>query len=423
MQSIDFCYLTAFISIVYLINLLCKKAYRLILPSVIHTTSWLLVSCLLICELKGVVVSSRIPNDRIDLSSEYILYLVIASIIGFFIAHIIGDIRKARKKVIIIEGNRINTILNRFRWIPYISFLIGLIIFVYLFSTIGILNAFSEFREYAVTMRWSGPMAYVQQISGHVNIWGTFYLMLLGYKHGKEGLNKKEFFKFLLLCSTINLAIGGRLWIVTSTLPYFTAYTFARTFSERNKKSRDKDTKSLIAISLTLACIFSTMGLLRDSEGSEKKFMDKFLYFTDGTKMTNMVLRQYPPGTYELEYGSCEFLSQFKQSPMNKRFVNYISDDAGLSVTVRSAMPPLYYDFGYVGGIIMWGVFCFIIEFSTIKLLSTKKIVGILLFAQLSQMLFLAPIFEIFSVYMPFFEWLLIISLFSKYIFDKRQTI
>ena len=96
-----------------------------------------------------------------------------------------------------------------------------------------------------------------------------------------------------------------------------------------------------------LAIVFSLMGIARDDRDIDKAFIDKFLYFTDGAKMTNMVLRQFPPGSFELEYGKSEFLRQFVPSPMDQKFFRSISDDAGLTVTVQSAIPPLYYDFGY----------------------------------------------------------------------------
>lgn len=423
MQSIDFCYATAIICAIYLINLWSKKAYRLLLPSIIHSTTWLITSILLICELNGYLVTRQISNNSVSSSTEFIFYLVIASIVGFSVAHIIGNIRKQKNKVICIETSTIDAILKKFKWIPYTCFFIGCIIFLFLFSTIGVANTFGEFRAFAVTQIWTGPMAYVIQVSGHIYIFASFYLILLGYKHGKEGLNVKELLKYGILCSTINMAIGGRLWIITSFLPYITAFIYSRKFSKRDRKSLKKDIRGLLMIVTILAGLFSLMGIAREDRDIKRRFIDKFLYYTDGTKMSNMVLNQYPPGTYELEYGASQFLSKFKKSPMDQKFKDSISDDIGLAVTVQSAMPPLYYDFGYVGGIFMWGIICFLIELISIRLMTTRKVTGILWFVILSQMLFLTPIFEVFAVNMPTFEWLIIIAFFSKELFNKkRQT-
>lgn len=418
MQSINYCYIIATVCIVYLIILLSKQSYRLLLPSVLHTVTWLVTAILLFFELKGLWVSFPITNSAVNLTTEYILYLVVSSIIGFTLAHLIGDIRKERMNVRCIDSNTISNVLNRFKWIPYLCFIIGVLLFVFLISTIGIFGTFGEFREYAVVdMTWDGFSGFVKQISGHVNIFSGFYLILLGYKHGQEKLNIKEFLKYALLCSTINIAIGGRMWLITSTLPYIVALIYSREFSHRDKKSLKKDKRALFSLILIIAAVFAVMGFARDDRDIYKSFMDKFLYFTDGAKMTNMIFNQYPPGSFELEYGKSEFLRQFIESPMDQKFYSTIADDGGLSSMVQSAIPPLYYDFGYYGGILMWGVFCFIIEFMTIKLLSTQKLLGILLFVQLSQLLFLVPIFDVFSVNMQTFEWLLIIYFFRRPIF------
>lgn len=418
-KSVDYCHITLVVTIVYLFILFCKRPYRLLLPSVLHSATWLITVFLLSLELKGIWVSYPIANGVVDLSTEYIFYLVVSSIVGFSLAHLFGNIRSERRRVQIINPNVINNVLNKFGWIPYMCFIIGVVIFVYLIST-GLFNTFGEFREHAVTTKeWTGPMAIVQRMSGHVAILGSFYLMLLGYKHGIEGLNLKKFFKYALLCSVINLAIGGRLWLITSTLPYIIAFVYARDFSFRNKQSRRKDLKGLISLLGMLAVVFSLMGLARDDRDVNKSFIDKFLYFTDGAKMSNMVLNQYPPGSFELEYGKSEFLGQFTASPMGQKFYGSISDDVALAVTVQSAIPPLYYDFGYYGGILMWGIFCFIIELWAIRLLSTRKILGVLLFVQISLLFFLAPMFGVFSMYMPTFEWLLLLYLFRKGIFGS----
>lgn len=418
MQSIDYCNITIVICLAYLIILLCRRSYRLLLPSVIHTITWLITVFLLMLELKGLWVSYPITNGVVNLTTEYIYYLVLSSFVGFSLAHLFGNIRRERKKVQIIDPKVISNILNKYGWIPYVCFIIGVLIFAFLISTIGLFNTFGEFREYAVSgVKWGGPIGIVKQISGHANILSAFYLMLLGYKHGEEGLNLKEFFKYVLLCSTINLAIGGRLWLITSTLPYIIAFVYSRDFSFRDKQSKRKDIKGLFSLFGILAIVFSLMGMARDDRDIDKAFIDKFLYFTDGSKMTNMVLRQFPPGSFELEYGKSEFLRQFVPSPMDQKFFRSISDDAGLTVTVQSAIPPLYYDFGYYGGIFMWGLFCLIIEFLAIRFLATRKILGLLLFVQMSQLLFLAPIFDVFSVHMQAFEWLLILYIFRKNIF------
>lgn len=414
MQTIYYCYLTATIAFIYLAILISKKPYRLLLPSVLSTAAWLITALLLIFQIEGWFVSYKLPAEDVELSSRYILSLTFSSIVGFTIAHLISNIRRQQKNATNIPVGHISHILKRYKWIPYLCFILGSIIFVYLISTIGFFATFGDFRDYAVQANWSGPVLIAKQFSGHVNILGTFYLALIGYKHGQTGINIKEFVLYTMLCSTINLAIGGRLWLITSTLPYFVALIYSTKISIRENKSKKKDTRKLLLIFVIIATTFSLMGLTRDDRDIEKRFIDKFLYFTDGARMSNMVLQRFPPGTFELELGKSEFLGQITPSPMKRKFKDYISHDAGLGVTVQSSIPPLYYDFGYYGGIIMWAVFCLIIEVLSISKIASHSVIGLLFFVQISQMLFLAPIFDIFSVYTPIFEWLLIIYIFRK---------
>lgn len=418
MQSLDYCYLTAFICSTYLIFLLTKRHYRLLLPSIMHTLTWLITVVILMFQLTGTWVSTQITNSSVSLSSEYILYLVISSIIGFTISHCIVYAKNINKHVRIVDIDIIDKILIKFKWIPFTCFFIGLLLIYYLVSS-GNFQTFGSYRGHAVTTSYSGIWSIIKQISGHINIWGNLFLMLLGYKHGIQGIKIKELLIFIFLCSTINMATGGRLWIITSTLPYFVSYLYVNKFALKKDKVKNKDKRKILFFLIIFASTFALIGIMRDDRDVKASFVDKFLYYTDGTRMSNMVLNQYPPDTYALEYGACEFLGQIVESPMNKRFNESISGDVGLSVTVKSAIPSLYYDFGYTGGIIMWGLFCFILELFSLKLLTTKKIIGILLLNQIIQLLFLVPIFDVFSVAIPTFEWIIIIYLLRFKLFGN----
>ena len=133
--------------------------------------------------------------------------------------------------------------------------------------------------------------------------------------------------------------------------------------------------------------------------------------------MTNMVLEQYPEDCYNYEYGKSTLAQAFILSPMGQKFSKSISHDLGLSVTVKSIMPYLYYDFGFCGGALFWGLLCFFIEYVCIRLKYNCTVIGILLFGQLSFLLFQSPVGHIFAVYTPVFEWLIILYVFRKKLF------
>ena len=198
--------------------------------------------------------------------------------------------------------------------------------------------------------------------------------------------------------------------------------------SIETKKRWKNDKRKFMIIGATLIFSFSIIGLARNTGTAEgdnkvKVFFNKFLYYTDGPKMANMVMTQYPPSTYLLEYGKSEFLQKWIPSPMSQKFEASIEDDIALSVTVKSAIPYLYYDWGYIGGIFMWGIYAFILEVICISLLKKKTIFSLLIFVQLAQLLFQSPIGNIFIFAVPVFQWLVILYLLRKYIFKSIPNI
>ncbi len=424
MLSIDYCHWTLFMTIFYLFILLSQNRYRLLLPSVIHTSIWLITTTLMICQLKGILVSHQISNDKFQLVSKFICFLILASIIGFSFAHLVTYNKDNNSVVRFIDPSVIDGILKKFKWIPWLCGLVGLILFIFLFNAAGSAESFSDYRKIALASERTGIAAIAQRISGHVNIFGRFYLMILGYKYGRERINLRNFLKYFILCSMINMSIGGRVWIVTSLLPFLITYIFTRKYSRNIDRSiKKKDFKKLIGISGILIASFSIIGILRANPGDNASGIDKFLYLTDGSRMTNMVLSQYPPGSYQLEHGKSTFLLSFVDSPMNDLFMDSISYSIGLSVTVKSIMPYLYYDYGFWGGVFAWGLICFFIELMVINLKYSTKITGIFLFGTFSFLLFQAPVGQIFATNTPTFEWIIIIYILRKYVFKGIPNI
>lgn len=418
MKSLDYCYWALGITSMYLIFLFMQKRYRLLLPSTIHTSIWIITILLIICQLNGFFVSKKLNDSVFYYSSRFICALMIASVIGFTIAHITTAHQEKILCVRLLDIRNVNTILRKFKWIPYTCGIVGSIILIYLIQVIGNIDSLNDYRIMAITTKKIGYAAIAQRISGHINILGSFYLMMLGYKYGQSELNIKEFLKYAILCSMINIVIGGRVWILTATLPFFTAFFFSRKYSFVDINTRKTDKKKYISIIIIFISLFSIIGALRSN--GESMFFEKFLYLTDGSRMTNIVLEQFPEGTYNYEYGKSTLFQKFIESPMTKRFSDSISHDIGLSVTVKSIMPYLYYDFGFIGGAIFWGIICFVLEYTCIRLKYRLSVFSILLFCQLSEMLFQSPVGHIFNINMPVFEWLIILYFFRKRLFGDN---
>ena len=399
------------------------------MPSTVHTFTWLITSTFMYLELEG-KMGNNITEHEYSVIAKFIFYMMIASIVGFSLAHIVKKPRiQYNNQNNCIPFDSVDAILKKFRWLLYVCLVVGILQIAFIVS-VGGFDSLSDYRVIAVTAKRSGYGAIAQQLSGHLAILGGFYLSLLGYKHSIKGVRMKEFLRVAACVALLNIAIGGRVWIITVTLPYAIAY-FYGTYKNRSfetKKRWKNDKRKFILIGSIFIILFSIIGLIRNTETAEgdnkaKVFFDKFLYFTDGPKMANMVMTQYPSGTYPLEYGKSEFLQKWIPSPMAQKFAKSIEDDIALSVTVKSAIPYLYYDWGYTGGIIMWGVYAFILEIICISLIKKRTIFALLIFVQLSQLLFQSPIGNIFIFAVPVFQWLIIIYLLRKYIFKGIPNI
>lgn len=171
-----------------------QKRYRLLLPSIIHTFIWLITILLIIFQLKGLFVSNQVSNNVFNFSSEFICILMLTSVIGFTMAHIATARAETKLKVHLIDIETIDRILGKFKWIPYFCGIIGILLFIFLIVTIGNIDSFSDYRILALSTERVGYAAIAQRISGHINILGNFYLMLLGYKYGQTGIDIRGFF-------------------------------------------------------------------------------------------------------------------------------------------------------------------------------------------------------------------------------------
>lgn len=417
MDSALYYYWIIVITSVYFALLMSRDRYRLLLPSVVHTAIWLITAFLVLCQLKGWFVTHTLNDNAVNLVSRLTCYLVVASVIGFSFAHFVSETQNVDfSENPMIEQDEVEELLRRFKWIPYTCGITGAVLFIFLITTIGDISTFSDYRILALQTERVGYAAVAQRISGHINILGSFYLMLLGYKSGKQGINVREFLSYFLLCSAINMSIGGRVWLLSSSLPFFATYVLSRYTGEYNRGEVKKDGKRIAFFLITVISLFSVIGLLRGND-SDDRFIDKFLYLTDGTRMTNMVLNRFPEGTFTYEYGMSTILGGFVKSPMVNAFKESISDNIGLSVTVKSIMPSIYYDFGLIGGGIWYGFLCFVVELICLRLKYATSILGLFLFGVLSTIYFQAPVGNVFALYTPTFEWLILLYLFRKHIF------
>ncbi len=417
MTTLEYFISTAIICIVYLLLLLNKRKYKLFLPCTIHTFTWLVVCLLIIATITGYFGEYNPNGDAVytyDYVAPFIFGIVISSIFGFSVAHHIRTNKQSSVTDSQVILKRIDFLLNKYHWILYVCLALGVLQTAFILSAVGF-NNLGDYRVAAVTLERTGYGAISQQFSGHATILGCFYFALLAYKHAHDGINIKRFLLDALLLSSTNLAIAGRVWIITVILDYIIVYIWQLNII--NKKFFNRDFKKLAIIFALLLGCFSIMGSIRNGGSIEEGgFLKKFLYYTDGSRITNMTLAQIPEGSFTPELGKCEFLTKWIDSPNLKKFDEMKSVDIGIQVTVSSSLPYLYLDYGFWGGILMWGVFCCLIEWGALSMKYTNSILGIFFFLELSKLLYQSPIGAVFQMEIPVVEWLIILYVFRKHL-------
>ena len=420
MTTLEYYYYSIGILLVYLVILFFNKQYRLILPSTSFCVMWLITCVLIVFQVKGYFVSSILPEQKVALVARFTFFMCVSSIIGFALSHMFLSKSSLTFTNNVINADLLEYYLYKFRWIPYFCGIVGFSLLIFIIYTIGSIDSFSDYRVVAIYTERVGYAKIAQRISGHINILGMFYLMLYGYVSGQKGINIKHFIWIVFLCSLINMSIGGRVWIITSLLPFVTTYLLS-IFKPNPELDLYSSNRKLLLILIICVSLFSILGTLRSDEG-DYTFIDKFLYLTDGSKMTNLMLGFYPEDTYDLEYGRSTLLNGFIDSPMKDKFAERISDNIGLSVTVKSILPNLYYDFGIYGGAIFMGFLCFALEIICMYFRYSSSVLGLICYGTIAGFLVQSPVGNVFALYTPICEWISIIFIFRKWIFNKGIT-
>lgn len=323
MTTINVIDLSIAICVSYLIYLFSRQKYRLLIPSTIHTLTWLMVVVLVHFTIKGGIgnYNSASPLLSYNNVAPFILGIIISSIIGFSLSHLFFPYVPSYNSNDINDNHLeyIDSLLKKYHWILYLNLFLGLLQIIFLISVAG-WNNLGDYRMAAVTVERTGIGKIASMFSGHAMFLGIFYISLLGYKQSHTGIELKVFLRDVFMLSFTNIAIAGRAWIIMTFLPYFIVFFWQQ--NQQGNKFFSKDVKTLAYIFLIAISAFSVIGLLRssDAKSDEHGFFDKFLYYTDGTRITNNIIQKYPDGSFEYEYGQSEFLYRWIGSPMWEKY-------------------------------------------------------------------------------------------------------
>lgn len=415
-------YSAIFINIAYILITISKKQYRLLLPSVVCCFTWAMTCSIMLAEVKGLLESTI--HSPLSYVSPFVFYMTVVSIAAFTVAHFLGRVKHKPVKSPLISTQVLESIVRKFRWVLVVIAICAVVIVTTLLS-IGGADSLGSYRHIAVTTELQGFAGLAIRISSHVAVLGGFYLIMVGAKQARCGVNFKELILCVILFGASNIAIAGRGWILAATLPYVSGFIFGK-FRLRQFGGNSGKKNDLMKIVLFVAIIgsmFSIIGNARsDAHGAhtDGNFFDRFLYYTDGSHMADIALKKFKQESFELEYGA-NTLFPFGERHMANKFDQ--RTDHNYRVVVKSMIPPMYYDFGYQGALMFWGVLCFVLELICLNLRYTHSIFGVLLSCYLSTILFSSPIGTITIMAIPVLEWLLIIYLCRKQIFIRINGI
>ena len=146
----------------------------------------------------------------------YIIFFSIATIIGFSLAHLIGRRTKTIKLKFSIDF--IERLLQNYKWIMWLNFFGGILRIIVMVSMIGF--SFSNIFEYrlAANMMMMIPQAsfagWVFKITAYINIFAMLYVAFSGLRAGLTYMNRNDSIKLFILFAPVQLATGGRLFIL-----------------------------------------------------------------------------------------------------------------------------------------------------------------------------------------------------------------
>lgn len=371
---------------------------------------------------------TNVEDFQYSYMDTYIIYFVIATIVGFSLAHIFHNDKNIKVDISI---DFIDRLLRRYKWVMWLNFYGGLLRIFAMVSLIG----FSFYNIIDYRLAANNMMAYTHggfvgwtfRITAYINILAIMYVSLSGLRGGLMQLNIKDTLKMFILFAPVQLATGGRLFILLFIIFYFGTFILGRGISLHSKSRKwlqTSELRAIISMMLIMMPLVVAITLVRGEGGvanlsqHEGSFLDPFSYISDGTMTTDKCmdyfsggLRLDPAGGYTTFLGSSDPEFQFRAYKHN---TNYAS-------SVYSLIIPLFLDFGYWGSIVMWAIFAFIIEIIALKNLSKMTLLRFFVYAMLLKMCYESVMTNPFAGNIPFFELIVLFALFYKPTFGKYE--
>lgn len=358
----------------------------------------------------------------------YIIYFTMATIVGFSLAHIFFSNKRI---MICFSVDFMNTILSKYKWVMWLNFFGGILRILVMVALVGF--SFSNVIDYRLAaneMMMVGQSSFVGlvfRLTAYINMLATLYISLSGLKTGMGYLNMKETLKLFILFAPVQLATGGRLFILYFVIFYFGCFMLGRgisIYSTRKKWLLPEERRVLIKMAMIISPLVVAISLSRGDGGVnniskyEGTFLDSFTYICDGTMVTDKCMEFFSGGQtlktangYQTFVGMTNPAYEFRAYKHNTVFAS----------SVYTIIYPLFLDFGYVGSLIAWMIIAFILEMIALKSLQKMTIIRFIIFAMLLKMCYESILTNPFASNLPFFELILLLAILYKPIFGRFE--
>lgn len=402
---------------------------RVFYPSVIFCFMWGM-NCIF-----HFLIYAGYVNPLTDVSSfeykymnHYIIYFTIATLVGFSIAQKFYGRLGIQMN---ISTDFIDRVLRQYKWIMWLNFFGGLLRIYAMVSLIGF--SFYNILDYRVaannmmTYAQGGFVGWVFRLTAYINMLAIMYVALAGLRVGIGQLNMKDTLKLFILFAPVQMATGGRLFILFFIIFYFGCFILGRgiSMSTVNRKwlqpTEWRAIGNMFAIMLPLVVVISVVrgeGGVDSISKYEGTFLDSFTYISDGTMTTDKCMRYFTGGnTLNPAGGSTTFLGS---SAAEVDFRSY-KHTTFFASSVYTIIISLFLDFGYWGSIIAWAMLAFLIEMIAIKSLSKMTLIRFVVYAMLLKMCYESVLTNPFAGNISFFELIILFAIFYKPIFGRFE--
>lgn len=398
---------------------------RIFYPSVVFSIMWGINCIFTAAILMGFGSNLYLREEySYEYMDSYIVPFTIVSLVAFTIAH-----KRAHSKRIkvLFSLRSLNTILRKYKFIMWLNFIGGILRIVVMVTLVGVsLDNVMDYRMAANNVMMGsagGFVLYVFKITSYIQMLANFYVAVDGLKTGFGKLKLKHVLTLFILYVPTQMATGGRLFVLFFIIFFFGSFLVGRGMAIKQQKRRwleNSEKKIIVKIFTFFIVIIAVIGMARagsSRSADDERFFEKFAYICEGTLATDYLMRFYPEGTFEHEFG---MFTLGRQSPQMKPFFGEMQTTK-MSSIVYSFITFLYMDFGYWGSIIVWFFLALFMEIGALKCLNRLTIFRFIVFSVLLKMAYESILGNSIGGNIPVFGLLVILYIFYDTLIGKYE--